>query len=725
MITKISPLSKWVLATGFTFLIFMTLVRIVFFEHFKTAGYSFANSSDAFILGLRYDLRISCAIVLPLLLVGSLHLSYNNKKKLTALSILRLVPLVLLCALAAFFLKNNKGTTVEILSIILLFFIIFIWLFAKKNCNPFENSTAKKIWKIYFLTAAILIVFFYALDFQHFDYLHQRLNASVLNYTEDAKISFAMVWQTYPVLTLFLAIFIIAFIINWLIKKWYKLIRSSYQSGTKSQPVFSIILFFLLALAIFGRAGQFPLRWSDAFAFGDDFKASISLNPVQSFFSTLQFRHSGYDEKKVRQYYSLMASYLGVKNSDSTTLKYERNYTFSNSNAVKPNVVLVICESFSAYKSSMWGNPLNTTPFFNELCKQGVFFDHCFSPAYGTARGVWATVTGIPDVETSNTASRNPGAVDQHTIINDLTGYQKLYFLGGSTSWANIRGLLTDNIKDLKLFEEGSYKAKAIDVWGISDKHLFLEASDILKEQASPFFAVIQTADNHRPYTIPSEDMGEFTKKEFPIDTLKKYGFAGNDELNAFRYTDFCYQKFIEAAKKEKYFANTIFVFVGDHGIRGDAGNMFPSLWTAFGITTQHVPLLFYSPLLLKPERINNSCSQIDILPSIASLIKMPYSNTTLGRNLFDTTFIVPQRFRDKAFLFDPEERKIGMMTDEYCYMKNLLTGKENFVSSKNNDSLPVNKSTQDDKKLLQDITNAYYETAKYMLLNNKKVSTH
>jgi len=722
---KISPLTKWTILIGFTFLIFMTVMRIAFFEYFKTAGYSFSNSSDAFILGLRYDLRIASAIVLPLLLVGNLHLSYNKNKKLTALSILRIVPLFLLCATAVFFLKNNKGSLAAMLSVVALFIIIFIWLFAKKNCNPFENATARKIWKIYFLVAAIVIVFLYAVDLQHFDYLHQRLNASVLNYTEDAKISFGMVWQTYPVIKMFLAIVIIVFIIGRLINIFFKKIRSSAASKVKYQPAFSIVLFFLLAIAIFGRVGQFPLRWSDAFAFGDEFKASVSLNPLQSFFSTLQFRHSGYDEKKVHEYYSLMAADLGVQKPDSSKLNYERTYTFNDSIVPKPNVVLVICESFSAYKSSMWGNPLNTTPYFNELCKQGVFFDHCFSPAYGTARGVWATVTGIPDVEISNTASRNPLAVDQHTIINDLAGYQNLYFLGGSTSWANIRGLLTNNIKDLKLYEEGNYKAKAIDVWGISDKHLFLEANDFLKQETSPFFAVIQTADNHRPYTIPSEDMPEFTKKEFPVDTLKKYGFAANDEMNAFRYTDFCYQKFIEAAKKEKYFANTIFVFVGDHGIRGDAGNMFPKLWTSFGITTQHVPLLFYSPLLLKPARINNTCSQIDILPSVASIIKMPYSNTTLGRNLFDTTHTLTKRFPDKAFLFDPDEKKIGIMTDEYCYMKNLLSGKEQFAFSKNNDSIPVNKSTQDDKKMLQDITNAYFETAKYMLLNNKKSAAH
>ena len=126
-----------------------------------------------------------------------------------------------------------------------------------------------------------------------------------------------------------------------------------------------------MGLAIFGRFSQYPLRWSDAFAFGDDFKANLSLNPVQSFFSTLQFRHADYDEKKVRLYYPLMAAYLGVQQQDSSRLNYNRTINPSRKIEVKPNIVLVICESFSGYKSSMWGNPLNTTPFFKSLCDSG------------------------------------------------------------------------------------------------------------------------------------------------------------------------------------------------------------------------------------------------------------------------------------------------------------------------------------------------------------------
>ncbi len=130
----------------------------------------------------------------------------------------------------------------------------------------------------------------------------------------------------------------------------------------------------------------------------------------------------------------------------------------------------------------MYGNELNTTPYFNSLCEQGAFFDRCFTPAFGTARGVWATITGVPDVESPSTASRNPSAVDQHTIINNFKGYERYYFLGGNPTWANIQGVLSNNIEGLKMYSQDQFKAKKVDVWGISDKNLFLEANGILKQ---------------------------------------------------------------------------------------------------------------------------------------------------------------------------------------------------------------------------------------------------
>lgn len=661
---RIPRLLRWIVSVLLLLLLVMTLARFIVFWKFNPPGKAFSGS--AFIMGLRFDARV-------LAIIGLLML--------------------LLCSLS------------------------FL--------NPFKNGNARRFWNILLPVIFLLMLFVFAIDFYHFDYLHQRLNATVLNYLQDAGISFNMMWQSYPLLKITIALVLVFFLARFLFGRL--LARYQQQDAFyKRKGIFAyLISVLILGGFIFGKLGQFPLRWSDAYTLSDDFKANLALNPFQSFLSTLSFRNSSYDLKKVREAYPMMATYLGVNKPDSSALNYERTIPATQPGNNKPNIVLVICESFSAYKSSMYNNPLNTTPYFAELCKNGVFFDRCFTPAYGTARGVWATITGIPDVESPKTASRNPNAVDQNSIINEFKGYNNFYFLGGSATWANIRGVLTNNIRNLKLYEQDDYHAKKIDVWGISDKNLFLEANKILKQQTSPFFAVIQTADNHRPYTIPEEDKAEFNRLSFSADSLKRFGFESNEEMNAFRYTDFGYRKFMEAAKKEAYFDNTLFVFVGDHGIRYNGTlEYFPKSWTEQGLTCEHVPLLFYAPKLLQPKRISDVCSQVDILPSIASAVGIPYKNNSMGRNLFDSS---PVSYRTAplseryAFVIDHDVKTIGLAGNKYYYLRNIKTGKEELVSMTGNESIPVNAGTDSIKRSLQRLTDAYYETAKYLLLNNKK----
>ena len=364
----------------------------------------------------------------------------------------------------------------------------------------------------------------------------------------------------------------------------------------------------------------------------------------------------------------------------------------------------------------MMGNPLNTTPYFNNMKKQGVYFNRAFSPAYGTARGVWAVLTGTPDVLEGKTSSRNPLAVDQHSIIADFKNYEKYYFLGGSASWANIRGVLTNNIPDLKIYEQGSYQSSEINVWGISDKDLFLEANKTLSKNTKPFFAIIQTADNHRPYTIPAEDLKVFVKKTVPKDSLLKYGFENNDEYNAFRYTDFCIEQFMEAAKKEKYFNETLFVFVGDHGIKGDAGTMLPKSFTEQGLTNMHVPLLFYAPSIIQPKEYSIPVSQVDVMPSIASLCNIPYTNTTMGKNVFNTV----QQNKNTIFLYDDFNQQIGVLNNEYYYGYQLKNPNKPIFESVFNNDVVKNDTAQ---KQMDILTKTMYETSKFMLIHNQKLN--
>lgn len=702
---------------GIILLLFMTLMRFVFFYRFSAPADSLSQNINPFLLGLKFDIRIVCGIILFPFLIGNLFLKKQGAG-LSAASIVRVGITVIIMGFLIWFMKKGHMQVVVLSMILSVFLLIFVWLFTARDCNPFHSVVSEKIFKGYFAFVTIILVLFYALDFEHFDYLQQRLSASIINYTGDAKISLNMIWETYPVFKLLLFILISIALILFLINLSFKKIsHGRHVPGRMTKFVLSIVFTVLLAGGIFGRINQYPLRWSDAFVFENDFKANLALNPVQSFLSTLQFRNSGYDAHLVKKYYPVISKYLRVTDPDSTHLNYTRYY-YAPDSAVKRNVVVVICESFSAYKSSMYGNPLNTTPYFNKMCADGIFFDRCFTPAYGTARGVWATITGIPDVEYPNTSSRNPSYVDQHSIINDYNGYAKYYFIGGSSSWANIRGLLTNNLSNIHLLEEEDFKAKKVDVWGISDKRLFLAANDTFRLKKEPFIAVIQTADNHRPYTIPEEDRKEFQMVAYPEDTLYKYGFTSNAELNAFRYSDFAFEKFIEAAKKEAYFKNTIFVFVGDHGLRGNAVSIFPESWTTSGINIHHVPLLFYAPAFLAPARKNKTCSQVDVLPSVSALAGISYKNTTMGINLFDTTTPTGLPFEHTAFLFDPTIRQLGMVTDSLAYTKSQISGEEKLYSL-------YESGTPDKNSLepLRNLTSAWYQTAKYLLYHNRKTN--
>lgn len=656
---KIPKLIRWIFAVGIIFLLWMSLLRLVFYFVFNHAGNPISALGSTFLLGFRFDLKMICFLLVFMLLAGALNIS-----------------------------------------------------------DPFISSRSRKFFFILLAIVCLITGFIYMIDFAHYSYLNLRLSASVLNYMQDAGISLTLVWENYPVIRMLLAILVVGFIFWWLMITCYRVIAASADGTNKRKWVWITISFLLFGMGVFGNFGQYNLRWSEAFSLGNDYKANLALNPYQSFFSSLKFRNSMFNPEAVRKAYPILKPYFGFT-GDSVNLNYERIVSRPVSGD-KPNIVVVICESFSAYKSSMWGNPLNTTPFFKTICDQGIFFDRCFTPSYGTARGVWAVLTGIPDVGQANsTTSRNPGAVNQHTIINDFKGYDKYYFIGGSASWANIRGLLNNNIDGLHLYEQENYHSSKVDVWGISDKNLFLEANQVLKKQETPFFAVIQTADNHRPYTIPAEDQAEFHKLTVSADSLKAFGFESNDEMNAFRFTDFCYQKFIEAAKKEKYFSNTIFVFVGDHGIAGDAGNMFPRAWTNQRLDNMHVPLLFYSPKRLQPKRIHSFASQIDLLPTAAGLAKISYRNTTLGRDLLDSTNIPGNAF---SFLYDPDQGYIDLLMGSYLYRSNLNTHKDDIYSVTGND--PVNPSSLTDTLYkMSTLTKSFYETARFMLLNNKKKS--
>src|SRR5690606_29667415 len=224
--------------------------------------------------------------------------------------------------------------------------------------------------------------------------------------------------------------------------------------------VTSVAIFF----GLLGRVSDInfdnpvPLRWSDAFFSGDARLAAMGLNPVLFLYDTSKIEEKPYDLEQVREHYALMADYLGVDKPDAEALDFSRRLV-PHDQAVKaaraPNVVFVMLESLGASRVSAYGNPLETTPHLDAIAADGWFFKHFFVPVTGTAKTVWASITGIPDVSREETATRNPLITRQHSIINAFTGYEKLYMIGGAAGWANMNALVQQSIDDVRLLEEG------------------------------------------------------------------------------------------------------------------------------------------------------------------------------------------------------------------------------------------------------------------------------
>lgn len=653
---RVSKTIQWIIQLFLIYLVIFTAFRVATVIFFKPGEIKLLNLFPSFWLGLKYDLRWIAFILFPI-----------------------------------------------------TFFSLF------KKLSPFYSEKAKRFWTIYLGILTLLVLFFYGADFGQFAYINARLNADALLFAEDPQETLEMVWQSYPVIWILIGLAGGVIMMVWMFRRTHVGVedKNIHIHKFSFRRRYHLVAMILLCWFMYGFLTYKPLNFFRAFSFNDAFKSNLALNPLQNFFTTMRFRDPDYNTK-AKEYYSVIENFLNLKSYGVAKNSYLRvKQSDSKGLESQPNIVLVICESFSMYKSSMSGNPLNSTPYFNELSQNGIFFERCFSPTFGTARGVFAILTGIPDVQLSKFATRNDATVNQRSIINDFDGYEKMYFIGGRSQFNNFAGLLK-NIRGVKIYEEGTYSAPKINVWGISDKNLFLEANAVMARQQKPFFSIIQTADNQRPHNIPEDDK-DFIQKNILLDTLLKYGFESVKEYNAFAYTDYCFKKFMEAASAESYFENTIFVFVGDHGVEGNAMAMYPKAWTEQRLTEEHVPLLFYSPALLTPQKRTEVVSQIDVLPTIAGMLLQPYSNSTLGRNLLDTA-----KKENLAFIIYHAPGWVGVINDEYFYRKNIRMQKEELLPVQYN--LPVLAGKQEDsvKKKMSQLTSAIYETSRWMLLNNK-----
>jgi len=671
-ILKTSLLFKHLLWTVFLLTLFRIIFYFVFHVEFEQS--SLSDILHAFYIGFKFDLRLTVIIYLPL------YIS-----------------------------------------------LFIVTVLAPKQESNFSKRTV--FWSVFYSVINTFIFIFYLFDFGFYDYLHGRIDSSVLKFLATPKISFQMIWETYPVIWASLAILLFC-LINYIVLR-YVLFRQFHQvrinrllieERFKYKLGIFVLVFFTLAFSVYGKLSFYPLRWSDAYFNQQLTLSALASNPILFFVKSFKFKDHQIDEKTLRNFYTDLVNYLGIKDPDSQKLNFLRR--IENVEPIvpgDPNIVVIILESMASFKTGLFGNPLNPTPHLDKLADSSLLFTRFYVPTIATARSVFTSITGLPDVSTIKTGSRNPFMVNQETIINQLSHHQKFYFLGGSASWGNIRGLLSHNIKNINIFEEGDYTSERTDVWGISDYHLLQEANKVFKKQKNPFFAIVQTAGFHRPYTIPT-NIDDFKLASPSKSELEDAGFGSLAEYNSIRFEDFSLGTFLNQAKKENYYDNTIFIIYGDHGLPVTKAKHVNPMRARLGIDLYHVPLIMHAPKFFKPAQESKTASLVDILPTIAHIVGRPYAHRSLGRSLFDPQFDQNRFAFTYGWFSHPPQ--LGLMGDKFYYLKN-SDGSETLSDIYSNDA-QINYAQEKPELLIKmrNLCEALYRAGQYLLTHNPQLES-
>ena len=614
------------------------------------------------------------------------------------------------------------------LSAIIVVLSLLTFLF--KKWPRFHLKCLYLYWAFIFFLANLT----YMLDAGYYLYLKARLNSTIISFLKNPLISLQMVKESYPLLLLtfiyFASIAICIFLIKALVLNNLALDLKLYHSKKTSLKLRVVRLIFIISfssLSIYGSFKLYPLRWSEAFHSTNAFWSQVSLNPLLYFVDTYTFKNSEYDKVATQSSYDQVAKYLGVTRPDRNLLNYARVFPENKMHLdQKRNVVVIIMESMAYYKTGLGGSKVNPTPVLDNLALSSVVFHEFYTPTVATARSIFAAMTGLPDVTKVKSGTRNPFIVDQNSLLDQHQNYDKFYFIGGSANWGNIRGVLTYNISNLNLFEEGKYKSKRQDVWGISDYDMFTEALQYLNSRENPhkpFVGVIQTAGFHRPYTIPENIPGfkKLSNNDIDQKLLKDYGFDSIDELNSLRLQDYSLGHFLDKAKKEKWYDNTLFIIFGDHGLsHNNAINV--ENWRRNLNNSFHVPLIVHGPKFFKPVANYKIASELDIMPTIAGLTGIAYKTRGLGHDLFS-----PEPKKRYAFGYNWYAPFNYSLIDEEFYYEFIPYSKSvTFLKHQSQEKDRLDSQTwiqryPDKFREMSELAQGFMSSSQYLLYHNSK----
>lgn len=592
-----------------------TLLRIVllFNEQTSDLGFTFGEWLQVFLLGAVNDL---CALTIgfaPLWLY-TLSLSEDKYRKPWGWLLLGVLTAAFLYVSCCHTVFDEYGSVVPAIASALLGY----WAasFALRLfCKRFRSGWTTAWFVILLLCYVGGIVFNAVSEYFFWSEFGVRYNFIAVDYLVYTNEVIGNIRESYPILPIVTGVLLTTLVLSWsLFRREMRRADELLAARWKAVAAPGYVAALLLAAGTLTFCTRFQhhenvyvneLQANGAYKFYDAFIKN-ELNYKQ-FYLTLPDTEA---EAIVHSLYGSTGDNRRMIAGDSTE--------------VRRNIVLITIESLSAGYLEHFGDTRHLTPTLDSLYGRGLAFERLFATGNRTVRGLEAVTLSLPPCPGQSIIKRpdNAGMHSTGAMLRDK-GYSVKYFYGGNSYFDNMETFFSGN--GYEIVDQRQYAPDEItfaNIWGVCDEDAYAKALRTFDEDARsgrPFFAHLMTVSNHRPFTYPAGRIS------IPNDSKSRAGGV--------MYTDYALGRFLEEARRRPWFDNTVFVITADH-CASSAGR------TELPLDKYHIPAVIYAPGFIAPAREERIVSQIDLMPTLFSLLGMGYEAHSYGKSIYDPTFI-------------------------------------------------------------------------------------
>ena len=297
------------------------------------------------------------------------------------------------------------------------------------------------------------------------------------------------------------------------------------------------------------------------------------------------------------------------------------------------NVVVLILESYSKQHIGFYNKTLRNgtykgfTPFLDSLITSSAMtFRYSYANGRKSIEGMPSVLSSLPNfVEplflTPASLNAMSGLARE---LGENKGYATAFFHGaqngsmGFQAFARATGFERYYGRDEFNADPHFHGDQDFDgTWAIWDEEFFQFFASQLNTMREPFMTALFSASSHDPFVVPEKYQGRFPQGERPLQ-------------QCIAYTDYALKRFFEAASRQPWFQNTLFVITADHVSQ----QIDPFYCTTLGNFS--VPIILYAPgnPSLHGYDEERVVEQIDIMPTVLSYLHYDKPYIAFGRNM-------------------------------------------------------------------------------------------